>query len=150
MWVTLENLLELRKKLQARYASDWRLVTGDSAAQSPVTSPQSPITNHEDAFLQKAVALIGQHLDDVDCGVPQLGSQMGLSQSQLYRKIKALTDLSTAAFIRRVRLQEGKRLLETTELTVSEVAYEVGFTTPGYFSDAFLEEFGTRPHAMRK
>jgi AraC-like DNA-binding protein len=75
---------------------------------------------------------------------------MGLSQSQLYRKIKALTLLSTAAFIRRVRLQEGKRLLETTELTVSEVAYEVGFTTPGYFSDAFLEEFGTRPHAMRK
>ena len=75
---------------------------------------------------------------------------MGLSQSQLYRKIKALTDLSTAGFIRNVRLTKGKHLLETTDLTVSEVAYEVGFTSPNYFSDAFLEMFGARPTDMRK
>jgi transcriptional regulator GlxA family with amidase domain len=74
---------------------------------------------------------------------------MGMSQSQLYRKIKALTDQSSAAFIRLVRLQKGRELLKTTRLTVSEIAYEVGFSTPGYFSDAYLEAFGERPREAR-
>ena len=147
--VTLANLLEVRKKLQAKYG-DWRLAVGDSTAQSSTTNLQSPITDPEDEFLHRVIAILEEHLDDSEFGVPQLSQKLRLSQSQLYRKVKALTDLSTAAFIRRVRLRKGKHLLEITGLTVSEVAYKVGFDTPGYFSDAFLEEFGIRPNAMRK
>jgi YesN/AraC family two-component response regulator len=146
--VTLANLLDLRRKLQDRYRT-----TAWQAPQQPTQeSLLLPATKPdiEDAFLQKVVALIDQHLDNAEFSVPELASKMGLSQSQLYRKIKALTDLSTAAFIRKYRLQKGKQLLQTTELTIAEIAYMVGFTTPSYFSDAFTEEFGHRPNAMRK
>ncbi|MBK8965965.1 MAG: response regulator [Lewinellaceae bacterium] len=140
--VTLANLLDLRRKLQARYS------TANFVAGTP---PENRDKNAgpEDAFLRKIVAQLERQLGNPDFGVPQLSREMGLSQSQLYRKIKALTDLSTAAFIRRVRLQKGKQLLDTTDLTMAEIAYEVGFSTPNYFSDAFFEEFGVRPNAMR-
>ena len=167
--VRLSSLLELRKKLQKKYGNLGmeKLQTPQTPSevpdnQSPSTQftnysressispiPQSPAPDLEDAFLLKIITHLEKHFDDADFGVPQLSHKMGLSQSQLYRKIKALTDLSTAAFIRRIRLQKGKELLETTGLTMSEIAYQVGFTTPNYFSDAFLEEFGTRPNAMR-
>jgi len=144
--VTLANLLEMRRKLQTRYLTANFVADGQPENRY---FQADKTTDIEDAFLQKIVAQLEQHLDDPDFGVPQLSRKMGLSQSQLYRKIKALTGLSTAAFIRRVRLQKGKLLLESTGLTMAEIAYQVGFSTPNYFSDAFFEEFGTRPNAMR-
>ena len=115
-------------------------------------TPSHPVNTPADlehVFLQKVVAQLDQHGDDADFGVPQLSRKLGLSQSQLYRKIKALTDGSTVAFIRRYRLQKGKHLLASTDLTIAEIAYEVGFSAPNYFSDAFFEEFGIRPNTMR-
>ena len=152
--VTLANLLELRRKLQAKYSTiaDYGLRVADLEALQSFVIPEgnvNPQSEIEDAFLQKISAHLDAHLEDADFGVPQLSSRLGLSQSQLYRKIKALTDLPTVAFIRRYRLQKGKQLLETSELTMAEVAYSVGFTTPNYFSDAFLEAFGVRPNAIR-
>ncbi|MCB9297948.1 MAG: helix-turn-helix transcriptional regulator [Lewinellaceae bacterium] len=73
-----------------------------------------------------------------------------MSRSQLFRKVKALTGQSPSLFIRAIRLQRGKELLETTEMNVSEVAYEVGFSTPAYFSDAFTETYGVRPSQLKK
>ncbi|TAD84063.1 MAG: response regulator [Bacteroidetes bacterium] len=148
LFATLQNLLTLRQKLQARYRNlDW------ATQQQP--EPEQPLAPNaspdlQDNFLQKLTAQLEKHLDNADFSVPELAAAMGLSQSQLYRKIKALTDLSTAAFIRRYRLQKGKQLLQTTQLTMAEIAYQVGFTTPNYFSDAFFEEFAIRPNAMRK
>ena len=77
-------------------------------------------------------------------------SSAGMSRSQLFRKIKALTGQSPSVFIRAIRLERGKELLQTTEMSISEIAYEVGFSTPAYFSDAFLEAFGMRPSQVRK
>jgi CheY-like chemotaxis protein len=145
--LTLANLLEMRKKMQAKFAS-WQLAGGSQRLTTEVSQPNDEV-NLDDAFLKKAISHLEKHLDDASYSIPQLSRAMGLSQSQLYRKIKALTDLSTVAFIRRFRLHKGKHLLETTDLTISEVAYEVGFSTPSYFSDAFFEEFGLRPNAMR-
>ena len=73
-----------------------------------------------------------------------------MSRSQLFRKIKALTGQSPSLFIRAIRLERGKELLQTTEMSISEIAYEVGFSTPAYFSDAFLEAFGVRPSEVRR
>lgn len=80
----------------------------------------------------------------------QLSQEAGMSRSQLFRKIKALTGQSPSVFIRALRLERGKELLQTTEMSISEIAYEVGFSTPAYFSDAFLEAFGMRPSQVRK
>lgn len=148
LMATLENLLELRRKLQARYRNEnW--AGGQQAINAPDLPPLAK-PGPEDVFLQKVMDQLEKHLDDAELSIPELAGKLGLSQSQLYRKIKALTDLSTAAFIRRYRLQKGKQLLQTTGLTMAEIAYKVGFTTPNYFSDAFFEEFGMRPNAIRK
>ena len=72
-----------------------------------------------------------------------------MSQPQLYRKIKALTDKSIASHIRSIRLHKGLELLKTTDLSISEVAYDVGFSDPGYFSKTFLQEFGFLPSTIK-
>jgi len=72
-----------------------------------------------------------------------------MSRSQIFRKVKALRDQSPTLFIRSIRLQKAKELLQTSKLSVAEIAYEVGFTTPSYFSTAFLEEFGKNPSDFR-
>ena len=147
--MTLKNLLELRKKLQTKY-SDWKMpappgVAVDSSAQSPVTNHQSPITDPEDAFVQKVKTVIADRLSDSSFTVEDLGRALALSQRQLHRKLTALTGQSAAHLIRSMRLARAKELLLMKEKNVSEVAWEVGFDDPKYFSRIFTEEFGVPP-----
>ncbi len=146
--VTAENQLELRRKLQAKY-SDWRLVISDSSSQSPVTNHQSPITDLEDIFLQKFRSIVEANLSDPDFEMPQLERALAMSRSQIFRKVKALTGKSPSLFIRSIRLHHGRHLLKTTTLSVSEIAYQVGYSALNNFSDAFQEEFGERPTSVR-
>jgi transcriptional regulator GlxA family with amidase domain len=74
---------------------------------------------------------------------------MAMSRAQIHRKISALTDRSTSLYIRSIRLQHGKKLLQTTDLKVSEVAYRVGFDDPKYFSRVFQEEFQMAPSEVK-
>jgi signal transduction histidine kinase/DNA-binding response OmpR family regulator len=132
------NLLESRRRLRERYAS-----------LQPPEPAQEKDLQIEDAFLLKVRGILEAHLSDTEFEIDQLSRALGMSRSQLFRKIKALTGQSPSIFIRKVRLQRGRELLLTTEMNVSEVAYEVGFSTPGYFSDAFVEAFGVRPSQVR-
>jgi AraC-like DNA-binding protein len=86
---------------------------------------------------------------DPENALSNLEKAMHLSQMQLYRKLKALSGLTPTLFIRKVRLQKARELLLTTDLNVSEIAYQVGFNDPAYFSRAFNEEFGTPPSEIR-
>lgn len=133
--VRLKKLLELRKKLQARYQS--------------LELPKEPATK-EDAFLIKVQNTIHDNIDDEDFGIVQLCRAVGLSRSQIHNKIKALTGLSTSIYIRNLRLQKANQLLKTTDLNVSEIAYEVGFKDPRYFSRVYSEKFGESPSETRK
>ncbi|MBD0832463.1 hybrid sensor histidine kinase/response regulator transcription factor [Aestuariibaculum sediminum] len=99
----------------------------------------------ETIFIDKVINLIHENIDDCTFNSAALASSMSLSESQLYRKLKAITDKSTALFIRSIRLQKAKELIQTTDRTISEVAYSVGFTDPSWFSRAFKEEFGDPP-----
>jgi AraC-like DNA-binding protein len=78
-----------------------------------------------------------------------LGEEVGLSRVQLYRKVKAITGQSPVELLRQMRLQRGYVLLTTTNKTVNEIAYEVGFGTPGYFSNCFKKQFGKYPTDVR-
>ena len=89
-------------------------------------------------------------LSDSEIGMPQLIRGLAMSRTQVYRKVKALTGLSPSVFIRNIRLYHAKKLLQTSELNISEIAYEVGFSSPVYFSDVFFKEFGFRPKEARK
>ena len=84
-------------------------------------------------------------MDDPEFGLDQLCKELFLSRSQFGRKVKALTGKSPAIYLRSLRLLKARQLLLTTEITVKEVAYNVGFSDPSYFSRSYSEEFGESP-----
>lgn len=147
--VVLHNLLEQRRKLQVRFGAfaPAQMVTNAPEMEVPEASADLKIENE---FLQKIWQHVGQALEDTDFDGPRLAKLMLLSEVQLYRKIKALTGKSTAVYIRSIRLHTALDLLRTTSLTVSEIAYRVGFEDPNYFSRTFSQEFGAAPSEMRK
>lgn len=139
--IRLQKLRELRWTLQRHYAQ-----------QTPVvdhTSNPNTVLSLDETFLKKIGDILEAHFADEGFGNVQLASRLHISESQLFRKLKALTGQSTALFIRSYRLHKGKEKLENTQLTVSEIAYEVGFSDPAYFSRTFAQEFGVSPNAIR-
>lgn len=137
--VRLGKLIELRQRLQARYSNP-------SLLSSFGTDPQLQI---EDTFLQKIKAAVEKDITDASYGVPQLCADLHMSRPQIYRKIKALTNRSIASYIRLIRLLEAKNRLQQTGLSISEIAYQVGFSDASYFTRTFTEEFGHTPTDLR-
>lgn len=132
--LTIENLIAQRKRLQAKFYQGINLDENEYAS-----NPK------DQEFLDKVIAEIEKHLNDASFDVETLCQAIGLSQPQTYRKIKALTDLSISEFIRNIRLKKAARLLAAGNLSVSEAAYEVGFSDPNYFSKCFVKVFGQTP-----
>jgi AraC-like DNA-binding protein len=89
-------------------------------------------------------------LSETDFDMPQLELALGMSRSQVFRKVKALTGASPSVLIRSIRLRKAKALLRDSTLRIAEIAYEVGFSTPAYFSTSFLEEYAMRPGTWRE
>lgn len=137
--VRLEKLVELRKQLQARYGS-----------LEPLVPSEDIRVQMEDAFMVKLHGLLETHFSEENFGVPDLCRELLMSRAQLYRKVAALTGQPAAAYIRSFRLQKAKTLLQTTTLTVSEVAFEVGFKDLGHFSRTFRKAFGQSPSDFRR
>lgn len=135
--VRIKNLLALRKQLQTKY-------------QDPKLWDTKTTLTAEDEFVVKVRTLIEQNISDAGFGIPQLCRSLGISRVHLHRKLKALTDQSTSIFIRKIRLHQAKKLLQSTSSNVSEVAYEVGFTDPAYFSRLYSEYFAEAPSVTRK
>ncbi|MCB9355600.1 MAG: response regulator [Lewinellaceae bacterium] len=140
--IHLRNLLELRQKLQARYVRD-------AVARDTKLKAQRDL-KLEDAFMQKAQAALDAHMQEENFGVPELCNALGMSRTQLHRKITALTGKSAGYFIRSARLQKARHLLLTTEMTVTEVSYEVGYRNLAHFSTSFAEVFGQSPSSLKK
>ncbi|MBV6442568.1 MAG: Sensor histidine kinase RcsC [Saprospiraceae bacterium] len=141
--VHLEKLIELRRRLQERYAGFSRFVNFKKVDKSDVL-------DSEERFLQKAIRVVAAQMSDEDFDMPQLCKALHMSRSNLFRKLKALTGRSATDFIRTLRLEKAKELLETTDLNVTEVCFKVGFGSPNYFSRAFQEQFGISPSELRR
>lgn len=103
----------------------------------------------ENDFLSRFRSYAKNHLSDPDLNVEQLASEVGLSRVQLYRKVKALTGYSPVEVIRIMRLKEAEKRLKNTDKTIAEIAYEVGFSSPSYFSKCYRELFGILPGTSR-
>ena len=101
-------------------------------------------------FITRFKEIVEHRLSDSDLSVEDLAAEMNLSRVQLYRKVKALTGSSPVELLRTARLNRGHKLLLTTDKTVSEVAYAVGFSAPAYFTKCFKDEFGIVPGDVRK
>ena len=79
----------------------------------------------------------------------RIGEEMGMSRVQLYRKVKQLSGMSPVELLRKARLARGRQLLETTDSTISEIAYDTGFSAPSYFTKCFKDEYGISPGEVR-
>ena len=123
---------------------------GGDAPTAAKAKPASGLSALDEAFMEKVRSTIREHLTDPELNIHTLCEVVHLARTQVYRKIKALTGQTPTLFIRSMRLQHAYKLLMESELTVSEVAYDSGFSEPGYFSRVFAQEFGKRPTAMRE
>ena len=100
-------------------------------------------------FAESLNEAIRKNMSNPSLKMEDLGETVGLSRVQLYRKVKTITGLSPVELLRQMRLQQGYVLLSTTNKTVQEIAHEVGFATPGYFSKCFREQYGKYPMELR-
>ena len=133
----IKNLISNRQRLKQ--------VMGDSYALS-----KESVNDIEKDFIDRFRSLIENNLGNSELSIEELGEQMGLSRVQLYRKIKALTNYSPVELLRITRLKKASALLSTTDKTISEVTYEVGFTSPSYFTKCYKEYFGESPSDFLK
>ena len=117
-------------------------VTKDVVA--PADTPQA-----ESPFLERFRAILQQNLHDADFNVERIGEEMGMSRVQLYRKVKQLSGMTPVELLRKSRLARGKQLLEASDKSVSEIAYDTGFSAPSYFAKCFKDEYGISPGEMR-
>ncbi|AEV99317.1 two component transcriptional regulator, AraC family [Niastella koreensis GR20-10] len=140
----VRNLLALRNIIREKFT---RQVTLQPSVQEILIADQQPEPRAEDLFLQKLVAMVEEHMEDADFGVPVLLKKAGMSQTVLYKKLKALTNLSIADFIKSVRLKKAAELLQQagSDPSIAGVAYRVGFSDRKYFSKEFRKQFGVSP-----
>jgi len=135
--VRVANLIESRKQLKELFSEN--LFSGNA--------PQDTKTANDldRSFLGKFKELVEKDLADSELNVEDLGQQIGLSRTQLYRKLKSLTGYSPNELLRIIRLKKAYHLLSTTEANISEVTYDVGFTAPSYFAKCFKDYYNESP-----
>ena len=114
-------------------------------AESGVVKPEPSEPTVDSRFLARFKEVVEARMSDSEVSVEDLAADMNLSRVQLYRKVKAITDSSPVELLRTARLKRAYQLLATTDKNISEVAYDVGFTAPSYFTKCFKDEFGISP-----
>lgn len=144
----LANRQKLRQLFKTQNSSSelptiLALASGKSRAQHSTSI--SPDRRFLDAFLKA----MDKHMSNTNLKIEVIGDEIGLSRVQLYRKVKALTGMTPIEILRETRLKRAIQLLKTTDKTVSEIANEVGFATPGYFSSCFKKQYDKYPTDVR-
>lgn len=137
--VRLRNLIDNRKRQQSFFTDGTNTLF-----------QKAPVADIDKGFLEKLYSLIDTHLSDPDLSVEELGEEIGLSRVQLYRKTKALCGYAPNELLRIARLKRAASLLASTDKTVAEITYEVGFSSPSYFTKCYKEYFGENPTEFLK
>ena len=137
------NVLKARIKNLITNRKLMKIVFGNDAQQEPM---EAVAQSAESQFVEKFRTIIQGNLGNSDLNVETISHEMGISRAQLYRKIKSITGISPNDIIREARMKRADRLLETTDKSVSEIAYEVGFSSPSYFTKCYREFFGCTPN----
>lgn len=132
------QLLEERKRLRDTFSHQM------STLSEPVTTLEK-IENMDDLFLKKFISLLETNYNDPNFNIEKGSDQLGLSRVHLYRKVKELTGATPSDFLRNFRLKRAAALLEQQSMTISEIAYATGFTSPAYFSKCFRTVYSITP-----
>ena len=137
--IRMKNLLDIRQALHTRYQSG-----------EPIIPTKDISLKKEDEFIIKIREIITTHMSDENFKVGTICQEIGMSRSQLHKKIKALTGNSISHMIKEIRINHGINLLKTTDLQVAEIAFQLGFNDSGYFSRVLVAELGKTPSEIRK
>jgi signal transduction histidine kinase/CheY-like chemotaxis protein/AraC-like DNA-binding protein len=132
--VRIKNLIENRKRLQQKYGN-----------QLSLRPTEIQVESMDDRFIKTAMEVVERHIADTSFGVEQFAEEVALSQAQLYRKLKAITNFTPNEFIRHMRLERAADLLKKHAGNVADVSYQVGFNNLSYFAKCFKEKFGVPP-----
>jgi AraC-like DNA-binding protein len=135
----VRNLIEIRQTLRKKFSS------------SLVIKPKEIATGSVDkTFLEKAMKIVEKNISNDKFSVEDFSSEMNLSHSQLHRKLKALVNQSAIQFIRSIRMQRALELLQSNSGNIAEIAWQVGFGDPSYFTKTFSKHFGYLPSDVNK
>ena len=137
--VRIKNLIAQRKKLQQRFREEIIIQPGEITA-----------TSTDKVFLERAISIVENHIGDPDFETQILADEVGMSRMNLHRKLKALTGQTPSQFVCSMRLKRAAQLIEQNAGNVTEVAYEVGFSSSSYFTQCFKSEFGILPSEFSK
>lgn len=133
--LSISNLLSLSAAMRKKYSSQYHLMPVNKTIESV-----------DEMFLGRLMEIIEKNMDEPDFKVTDLAKKIGMSQTVLYKKIKALTDLSISDFIKSIRLKRSAQLLQSpVKMTIAEIAYMVGFSDPKYFTKEFRKQYGQSP-----
>lgn len=135
----IDQLIGNKQRIEQKLRQELITVQGAEEEVSP-----------DERFLQKVTGIIEEHIDDSEFSVGALCEEGVFNEKQLYRKVKQMTGLSTAEYIRSIRLKKAAILLQNGNFTISEVMYSVGFSNASYFTRAFSAEFGKTPSEYKK
>ncbi len=130
----IKNLLEQRRRLREKFSRTVHLEPGNIT-----------VTSLDEQFLHRVINYVLSHLGDEAFSIKQMAHDIGLSRMHLHRKLKALTNENTSNFVRIIRLKRAAQLLAKQNSTVTEIAYQVGFQNPSFFSACFRNHFGMPP-----
>lgn len=137
------SLLANRQKLKEAFAAEKQQTNDNHEQDEKLSTPDK-------MFMDTLRQAILKNMSNTKLKMDDLGADMGISRVQLYRKVKAMTGMSPVELLKEMRLQRAMKLLKATDKTVAEVAYEVGFGTPGYFSSCFKKQYGKYPTDVKE
>ena len=140
----INNLLDSRKKLVAQFQAQSTPGSQIDLSEKRIVIAEA-LSKLDNEFIEKITLLIEENLSSEKIDINYLSDKMCMSGSTLYRKMKALTGLSTNEYIRKVKMENAERLLLEGKFNISEIAYKVGMNSTGYFRQCFKEEFGLSP-----
>lgn len=132
--LSIKNLIKMRGEVQEKNRKKIEFAASEVEVESL-----------DDRLIQKAVQLVEKHLENPELTVEFLSRELGMSRVHLYKKLHSLTGKTPVEFIRLIRVQRAAQLLEKSQMNVSEVAFQVGYSNPRYFSKHFKEEYGMMP-----
>ncbi|MDH3268751.1 MAG: helix-turn-helix domain-containing protein, partial [Ignavibacteria bacterium] len=132
----IKNLIETRILLQQKFSSG---AIVQKLKDKPTLNPL------DEKFINKVMNVIEAHLSEEEFSIEEISEEVGMSRTQIYRKLKALTGNSPSVFLRTVRLNKAKDMIQSKEFSISEISYKVGFSSPAYFSRCFKDKFGYPP-----
>lgn len=139
LMLRIKNTLERREKLKEVFMQNMQ------KPEVAIEPSQVTATSMDEAFLTKALDTVEEYLDDTEFDVSVFSKEMGMSQSGLFKKLKAICGLSTTEFIRTIRLKRAASLIKQQSGRIEEIAFQVGFNDVSYFNRCFKKQFGVTP-----